>query len=264
MRYGQKNLIPRIEKLAQHSKVLLQHKKMMQTARKNLKERKKVDLLNLENEVNERRRDMISALMSIYPIESPERSAKTSATGFDRMFTKNKDSHTKDKNKDSHTKDDFDANFARMPEANADKSSKLSSNPQSLKKIRENCFTIRNIPLPPYDLLTNFDEEQVSTSLGFVSHLVCLLSKYLEVPLRYRIVYFASRSGISDDVSRKALCPLYIRNAEEGRLQIGMRNLNKNVVHLLNVRFLKWHQHANSVENTLENLDILLRHEVPS
>lgn len=272
-----KNLIPRIEKLAQHSKVLLDHKNMMTAAAKNLSQRKRY-LKDLENEVNERRRDMISALMSIYPIESPERSLKTKVQNVDRLFPKEKKQETKNKDdfKLPGTLNDADV-VAAISEANGDKTSsnqslnaqltRMTPSATSARRIKESCFTIRKIQLPPYSKLTNEDEEDVSTALGFVAHLVCLLSKYLEIPLRYRIVYAASRSGLCDDVLRSTLFPLYLGNPDEKARKArrcGCILLNKNIEHLLNVRFPGWHFRARNAENTLENLDILLRHEVPS
>ena len=47
------------------------------------------------------------------------------------------------------------------------------------------CYTIRELRLPNNfnNILSSFDEEQVSTALGYVCHLLILVSKYLEVRL---------------------------------------------------------------------------------
>ena len=49
------------------------------------------------------------------------------------------------------------------------------------------CFTIRGLRLPNNfnNILTSFEEEQVSTALGYVCHLILMLSKYLEVPEQF-------------------------------------------------------------------------------
>jgi len=39
----------------------------------------------------------------------------------------------------------------------------------------------------------------ISTALGFVCHLVFMCSKYLSIPLRYRLVCNSSRSAVQDD-----------------------------------------------------------------
>lgn len=51
-------------------------------------------------------------------------------------------------------------------------------------------------------LLPAADDEQVSTALGHVGHLVVLIAKYLQVPLRYSIRNLGSRSTISDEAMR--------------------------------------------------------------
>jgi hypothetical protein len=113
--------------------------------------------------------------------------------------------------------------------------------------------TIRDLRLPNNvnNILTSFEEEQVSTALGHVCHLLCMLAKLLEVrratlrtapthhapahpprllitpashvclcacacviqvPLRYRMIYRASRSVICDDVTASSQFPLYFKN----------------------------------------------------
>lgn len=39
------------------------------------------------------------------------------------------------------------------------------------------------------------DDERVSSALGYTAHLVCMLAKYLQIPLRYQVIYNASRCG---------------------------------------------------------------------
>lgn len=96
------------------------------------------------------------------------------------------------------------------------------------------CFTIRGLRLPNNfnNILTSFDEEQVSTALGYVCHLLLIISKYLEVPLRYRMIYRASRSVICDDVTASSQFPLYFRNMEERRFELGVILLGKNIEHV--------------------------------
>lgn len=48
------------------------------------------------------------------------------------------------------------------------------------------------------------DDEQVATALGYVAHLVLMISKYQRVPLRYSIQSLASRCTITDDISEIA------------------------------------------------------------
>jgi len=122
-------------------------------------------------------------------------------------------------------------------------------------------YTVRGIPLPT-KLLANQNEEYTSTALGYVCHLVCMLSKYLQVPLRYRVIYKASRSAIGDD-TQDATFPLFAKNVDENAFVLAILLLNKNIEHMLDVRVVNWHEKAQHSQNTLENLDILLHHELP-
>ncbi len=65
--------------------------------------------------------------------------------------------------------------------------------------LPDSVYTIRGIHLP-HDMhsLTGSDEI-ISAGLGFVCHVVSLCSKYLSIPLRYRIICNASRSAVRDD-----------------------------------------------------------------
>lgn len=87
---------------------------------------------------------------------------------------------------------------------------KLVSDLQTIYPItltESNEYAIRDLELPAD--LNMRDDEHISSALGYVVHLVLLLSKYLEVPLRYRLIYNASRSMIKDPVLSNAALPLY-------------------------------------------------------
>lgn len=63
-------------------------------------------------------------------------------------------------------------------------------------------YTIRGLQVPavPMDpaLLGTFEEEQVSTALGYLAHFVSLLSKYVDIPIRYLPLPHSSSSTICD------------------------------------------------------------------
>ena len=56
-------------------------------------------------------------------------------------------------------------------------------------KLKE--YTIRGLELPAD--LYSMDDERISSALGYTAHLVCMLAKYLQIPLRYQVIYNASR-----------------------------------------------------------------------
>uniref|UniRef100_A0A7S0C8H1 Uncharacterized protein n=1 Tax=Proboscia inermis TaxID=420281 RepID=A0A7S0C8H1_9STRA len=57
-------------------------------------------------------------------------------------------------------------------------------------------YAIRGLELPA-DM--NFVDEHVSSALGYVCHMVYMASKYLHIPLRYRLICNASRSFVVED-----------------------------------------------------------------
>lgn len=123
---------------------------------------------------------------------------------------------------------------------------------------------IRQLPIP-LNNLTGCEDEHISTALGYVAHMVCMLSKYLEVPLRYRIIYLSSRSAVSDDVHSFSQCPLFFRNgSEDKRFKFGCFMLNKNLEHLLNMCYPDWQKQAARQTSHLENLRLLLYSQVPA
>ena len=61
-------------------------------------------------------------------------------------------------------------------------------------------YSIRGAKLPTPRLVQSYEEEEVSTALGYSCHVLSLLSKYLQVPLRYFPDLVGSRTSIRDDV----------------------------------------------------------------
>ena len=62
----------------------------------------------------------------------------------------------------------------------------------------ETAFSIRGLQLPQRNL-TSYDEDQISTALGCVCHLVSLLGDFFDIPFRYTLIHRGSRSCIGDD-----------------------------------------------------------------
>jgi hypothetical protein len=104
-----------------------------------------------------------------------------------------------------------------------------------IQSLPDGMYTIRGIPLPidMHSLVAS--EEVISAGLGFVSHLVTMCSKYLEVPLRYRLICNSSRSAVRDD--NFDVYPLFKeRVIEKEQFDRGMVLLHRNIDHLLNVQ----------------------------
>lgn len=143
-----------------------------------------------------RRRYLLYTLTSIYPIARPAH-LKPPSLYHSQISSPTLTEHSRDYNKD--------------------------------KTI--NFYTIRGLKLPTTQL-TAYDEEQISTALGYVAHFVLLLSKYLNIPLRYRIIYRGSRSTICDDTASYTQFPLYFKSVEDKRFELAFFFLNKNIEHV--------------------------------
>ncbi|TDH67610.1 hypothetical protein CCR75_000088 [Bremia lactucae] len=102
-------------------------------------------------------------------------------------------------------------------------------------------YSIRGIRIANSDLMGGGrnDEEMISTALGYIAHLVFMLSKYLQVNLRYRVVPYSSRSYLKDEINDPiGEYPLYKRGVEKERHEKAIRFLRKDVEQLLFARSL--------------------------
>jgi hypothetical protein len=89
-------------------------------------------------------------------------------------------------------------------------------------------YLILGLEIPSDLYAGTVSEEEVSAALGYLAHLVAMMSKYLAIPLRYRLHCNSSRSAIQDD--RAAAFPLFQgRTVERGQLEYGVRLLDRNV-----------------------------------
>ncbi len=73
----------------------------------------------------------------------------------------------------------------------------------SLRSLTKRCcvmvFCTITIPI----LVSGHDENQVAVSLGYTTHIVQMISEFLDVPLRYPMEHLGSRSQIRDHIIDK-------------------------------------------------------------
>lgn len=95
-------------------------------------------------------------------------------------------------------------------------------------------YTIRGLPLTKADVDSG-QEQRTSTALGYIAHLVILLSKYLLIPLRYMPRPMASRSTIVDfAIDEDKDFPLYWKgSAHSQRFRLAYYMLLHDVLQLL-------------------------------
>ena len=72
----------------------------------------------------------------------------------------------------------------------------------------------------------------IAAALGYVAHILTLLSNYLTLPLLYPITYWASHSTIIDPLAVMAgsrIYPLFQTNSIQFRFDYGVFLLNKDL-----------------------------------
>jgi len=115
-------------------------------------------------------------------------------------------------------------------------------------------WEICGMSLPNSDF-TGSDEERVAIALGHVCHYVFMLSKYLDVPLRYELTPKCSRSIISDKITSIGHYPLYSYGVDRKRFEYAVFLLNKNIEQLLHSQ---GSEVIKSLRDTLPNLNTLV------
>jgi hypothetical protein len=99
----------------------------------------------------------------------------------------------------------------------------------------EERYAIRDLRIPLDIHSGTVSEDELSAALGFLSHLVALLGKYLSVKLRYRVFPNSSRSAIQEDGA--TVYPLFqARVVERDQLDYGVLLLQRNVECILKTR----------------------------
>ncbi|XP_063967280.1 UV radiation resistance-associated gene protein-like [Lytechinus pictus] len=128
-------------------------------------------------------------------------------------------------------------------------------------QLPSNMFTICKAPLPHAEsnIQMNKDDMTISTALGHASHLILMISKLLQVPLRYQIHYNGSRSTIHDHITEPLQdkdrdFPLYTRGKEKFHFNYAVYLLNRNIAQLRYILGLG----TSDLRLTLPNLQTLL------
>ena len=112
-------------------------------------------------------------------------------------------------------------------------------------------WTIRNIVLE----LNHSSDDDLSAALGFLCHLVHMLSKYLAIRPRYKLKCYSSRSMIQDDRGQQAY-PLFLgKPAEREKMAQGWKLLEDNVECLCHARCVDFQREM----HVLEKVQLLVR-----
>ncbi|XP_075213381.1 UV-resistance associated gene [Lycorma delicatula] len=98
-------------------------------------------------------------------------------------------------------------------------------------------YTICGVHLPNSEDFAGVDECMISVALGFVTHLLQMISFFLHVPLRYPLFHFGSRSRVVDHISneisdKEREFPLFAKGKDKLQFNYGVYLLNKNIAQL--------------------------------
>ena len=108
----------------------------------------------------------------------------------------------------------------------------------------EETWLIRGQEIPS-DLHSGaISEDEISAALGFLCHSIVMISKYLSIALRYRIVCNSSRSAVQEDAT--TILPLFqARVVERDELDRALTLLDRNVACILKSRGIRYSEDSN-------------------
>lgn len=127
-------------------------------------------------------------------------------------------------------------------------------------EVSQDKYTICGVHLPDSEDFQGHDEIQISVALGFVTHVIQMISIFLQVPLRYPVIHYGSRSRIVDQIADKIPdtereFPLYLRGKDKLQFHYAVYLLNKNIAQLRWLCGLP----TQDLRSTLANLSSLVK-----
>ncbi|CAK9818679.1 UV radiation resistance-associated gene protein [Anthophora plagiata] len=98
-------------------------------------------------------------------------------------------------------------------------------------------FKIHNVHLPDSEDLELSNDTEVAVALGFVAHTTQMIANFLNIPTRYPIIHYGSRSKVIDHITEnlpdnERQFPLFARSKDKLQFRYAVYLLNKNVAQL--------------------------------
>ncbi|XP_076175811.1 UV-resistance associated gene isoform X2 [Ptiloglossa arizonensis] len=98
-------------------------------------------------------------------------------------------------------------------------------------------FRIHNVHLPDSEDLELSNDTEVAVALGFVAHTTQMIANFLNIPTRYPIIHYGSRSTVIDHIKEnlpdnERQFPLFARNKDKLHFRYAVYLLNKNIAQL--------------------------------
>ena len=233
----------RIQDGKAHVSVMIQEAKTVQEEIQIISHemKRQMELLQKEYVVQEAQRiQLIQELRRIYPITLV-----------------NYDNNNNDTNKNNSNNGNTNANT----NPNTNPNTSIINNYDTAFPPTNRYHFIRDLKVPT-DIVhnTTIPDEEVSAALGFLCHLVHMMSKYLSIPLRHRIFCNSSRSAIQQDGGH--VFPMFCaRVVERDQLETAVALLNANIDCLLKSRGIVY-QLDDGNTHMLERLQRLYDHVI--
>ena len=269
-------LLPRVRSLTQKLLLMSDVKASMEAQRRLIEERRDV-LREREELVGLRRRKLMLQLSTIFPV-IPLHPKK------ERDREKGPEKKKKKPNRYAAALLKPSPSTPLQPSSPSPSSPSPPSSPLPISSPPTSLSLTSHIPparfyrlhdsvLPPFQQLLSFDDEKVSTALGYAALVLALTSKYWAMPLRYRIGFRGSRSVVWDECEGEGGgrgapvggegggvggYPLYGKGVESVRFEYGVYFLNQNIEYMLTEKVEGWQARVQSNANSLEKLKLLM------
>ncbi|XP_054168942.1 UV radiation resistance-associated protein-like [Oppia nitens] len=125
-------------------------------------------------------------------------------------------------------------------------------------------LSISGVYLPDSEHLDGHDDTMISIAIGYVTHMLILLSRLFDITLRYHMIYYGSNSSIVDHLNDRInesdrVFPLHCKTSKDRlHFKYGVFLMNKNIAQLRHVFGLQ----TRDLSATLLNLYTLLNEKL--
>ncbi|CAG0899613.1 unnamed protein product [Darwinula stevensoni] len=120
-------------------------------------------------------------------------------------------------------------------------------------------WRIRGVHVPNAESYVGHDDVKLAVGFGYITHVIRMVASFLQIPLRYPVHFFGSRSTITDNIKvdlpkKERELPLYDRNRRSLHVDYAAYLVNKNIAQL------RWYcgLPTQDLRATLPNLAALL------
>lgn len=98
-------------------------------------------------------------------------------------------------------------------------------------------YSICFVHLPNSEDFNDRDDLMISVALGYVTHVLLMMSHFLDVPLRYPLIHYGTNSSVRDNLvehfsDKDREFPLYLKGKEKMLFNYSVYLLNRNIAQL--------------------------------